>query len=144
MTPLNERIVVFEMLYSSGGFVVNKPTRHAQCMLLYLVLAGNSARFGISDSYTLFLPPPVLIHTESKHVGGRGMLNTICIPPSPPNCGKTLTSLVSSQADIFQRFLPEFPSITSNSSKIPERETEIKCITRWCHTLSAMPTIHKA
>ena len=38
MTPPNERIVVFEMPYSSGGFVVNKPARHAQCMLLYLVL----------------------------------------------------------------------------------------------------------
>ena len=63
MTPPNERIVVFETPYSSGGFVVNKPARHAQCMLLYLVLAGNSARFWISDSYTLFLPPPVLMRS---------------------------------------------------------------------------------
>ena len=38
--PLNECVVVFEMLYSNGDFVVTKPARHAQCMLLYLVLVG--------------------------------------------------------------------------------------------------------
>ena len=43
-------------------------TQHVQCVLLYLVLVGKSARLHILQSYTLLLKSPVLMRYCSLHI----------------------------------------------------------------------------
>ena len=98
----------------------------AQCMLLFLVLAGNSTRFRILRSYTLLLKSPVLMHSclPTSYIAESKMVALSSLFPSHTN---TLPPYVLHQNCFWTQMLPQWSQQSSSNVSNTRRHMKQKC-----------------